>query len=264
MVHIVIQFQGLVLTLGFLVQLSAGLRGRDFIGGTMAGEERNRDLVEILLKECADPDELPHGAHAGRACVPSGVAGDDLELLGVLDGLLDHLVVGHHGPGVGEPEKKPVGGEAPPGGFHRLGHHEQGSGEDDPVPAVGVLEIHEKSRSCAHGFAEQKRGEALVGFAVSHGLEEVERRCGDLLHVSHVAADPVGSAVAEQIRAENRVAPLSVGDGDLLEQPTSVAAITMGHTDNALHGAFFDRYPRLGEQGSVRGFETLLMVFHPL
>eukprot|EP01018_Ginkgo_biloba_P003924 Gb_35704 [translate_table: standard] len=142
MVHVIIELEGFILTLGSFIQDFAGLRSRDFIRCAMSSEERNGDLFKIFLEKGTHSGKLTHGSHAGFPSIYSGIAGNDLELLRILDGFLHHFVVWHDCPCVSQAEEQPIGSEAPPRGFHGLRHDEQRGREHQSVPPIWVLKIH--------------------------------------------------------------------------------------------------------------------------
>ncbi|KAG0503179.1 hypothetical protein HPP92_003251 [Vanilla planifolia] len=73
--------------------------------------------------------------------------------------------------------------------------------------------------------------------AAAYGGEEGKRRLGDGIQITNIASEAVGSAMAEQIGAEDGVTPSCEGDGYLLKEPAGIGAITVGHEDGSLNGA---------------------------
>ena len=101
-------------------------------------------------------------------------------------------------------------------------------------------------------------------------LQEEGKRGGcNAFHVPQVAADSVGPAVAEEVGAEDGVAPAGEGDGDLLEHPAAVRAVAVGHEDGGFDGEELavgaHGFEGLGEETwSLRSGEETLLISHSL
>lgn len=232
----------------------------------MHGQKWRRDAGEVILYVLADPSNLPHGPHPRRPGVPPRIRGYDLQLLRVLDGLPDHLVVRHRRPRVSQPEQQAVREEVELARLHVLRDDEERRREDQARPRVGLrLEVHEHGGGAAHGLAEEEGREVAVGLAAADVEEEGEGGGGDLLHVAEVAAEAVGAAVAEEVGGEDGVAPGGEGDADFLEEPAGVGAVAVGHEDGAFDlEVGIQRQEALGEDLAVRSFEVRLGVAHSL
>nr|GMC68798.1 V-type proton ATPase subunit C''1 [Ipomoea batatas] len=144
-------------------------------------------------------------------------------------------------------------------------YDKQWGGEDEPSPCIGLgLEIHKHGDQPAHGFPEQESRQMLVVIATPHALEEVHGGGRYLVHLAQVASDAVGAAVAEEIGDEDGVAPGSVVNTYLLEAPSGVGSVAVGHENRALDRlALLQRQKRLREESAVRGVEIRLRIAHP-
>lgn len=265
MVHSIVQLQALVRTGCFLIQQLRRRRTGHSICRPMHRQKRRRHLGEIILYVLAHPSQFPHRPHPRLPRVPSGIRGDDLQLLRILDGLPHHLVVGHCRPRVGDPEQHTVQEQPHLAGLHVLGHDEQRRREDQPRPRVGIgLEVHQHGGRPTHGLPEQKSGEVLVRFAAADVDEVGERGGGDALQVAEVASETVGATVTEEVGGEDGVTPVGEADADLLEEPASVGAVAVGHVDGAFDTWRVQGDETLGEELAAGGVEVGFGVSNPL
>ncbi|KAG6557550.1 hypothetical protein Mapa_000825 [Marchantia paleacea] len=258
-----IQFDGFIFAGCRLIELLASFGVSDVIFSAMEYQKRHRHPPQILVQEVANPLNLQHRLHPRGCSITPGIAENQLPSSRISEHIRGSSRRRNNRPLPDQTAEQFVARHVGPGHSHGARNADQRCGENDPVPALGILEMHEQSHGAAHRFSQQKPSEPSMRRPGSDGAVEArEGSCRDV-EALDVTGQAPRSAEARHVCGVGCVAPLRQGDGEELERPGAIGPVAVRAADHSL-GGLVQWQPRLREERPLRAFEMLPRVLHPL